>query len=173
MPIVEIRDEDGTTLPDGAEGEVTIRSPLVMKEYWRNADSTAAAITPDRWLRSGDVGRIVDGRLFISTRKRDLILRGAENVYPAEIEHRLVAHPGIAEAAVVGVEHTELGQEVKAFVVPRPGAAVDFDELARWVATALAYYKVPSKWELRREPLPRNASGKVMKVARSLGRRAL
>ena len=94
---------------------------------------------------------------------RDLILRGAENVYPIEIEHRIEAHPAVAEAAVVGVDHPELGQEVKAIVVPKRGARVDADELARFVAEKLAPYKVPSLWELRADPLPRNAAGKVLK----------
>jgi acyl-CoA synthetase (AMP-forming)/AMP-acid ligase II len=160
---IEIRGEDGRALPDGEEGEITVRSPLVMKEYWRNPEATAASIGEGRWLRTGDVGRMVDGRLYVSTRKRDMILRAAENVYPIEIENRLSAHPSVAEAAVVGVEHAELGQEVKAIVVPAAGAVLDFADLARWVGAGLAYYKVPSRWELRHEPLPRNASGKVMK----------
>ncbi len=160
---VEIRDADGRTLPEGAEGEVHIRGPLVMKEYWRNREATAQSILPGRWLRTGDIGRLEDGRLTIESRKRDLILRAAENVYPAEIEQCLEAHPDVREAAVVGVDHPELGQEVKAFIVPAPGSGFDPDALARFVAGRLAYFKVPSRWELRREPLPRNATGKVLK----------
>jgi long-chain acyl-CoA synthetase len=160
---IEIRDEEGHALPEGREGEITIRSPLVMKEYWRNPEATATSIGPGRWLRTGDIGRIVDGRLHVSTRKRDMILRGAENVYPVEIENRLAAHPMVVEAAVVGVDHPELGQEVKAFVVLEPGKTASLEELARFVGETLAYYKVPSKWEARHVPLPRNASGKVMK----------
>jgi acyl-coenzyme A synthetase/AMP-(fatty) acid ligase len=84
-------------------------------------------------------------------------------VYPAEIEHRLQAHPGVAETAVVGVEHEELGQEVKAIVVPTANSSLDTDELAAWVSESLAYFKVPAHWEVRSDPLPRNALGKVMK----------
>src|SRR5262249_18100352 len=98
-----------------------------------------------------------------ASRKRDLILRGAENVYPVEIENRLCEHPGIEEVAVLGVKHEELGQEVKAIVVPRPGARLDPSELAAFVAEKLAYFKVPAHWEIRREALPRNAAGKVLK----------
>jgi acyl-CoA synthetase (AMP-forming)/AMP-acid ligase II len=92
-----------------------------------------------------------------------MILRAGENVYPVEIEHRLEAHPEVAEAAVVGVDHAELGQEVKAIVVPRGDATPDPDALAAFVGEALAAYKVPAHWELRHEPLPRNAAGKVLK----------
>ena len=160
---VEIRDPEGRALPEGAEGEIHIRGPLVMKEYWRNPDATAQTILPGRWLRTGDIGRLEDGRLTIESRKRDLILRGGENVYPAEIELCLEAHPDVREAAVVGVDHPELGQEVKAIVVLAPGRRFEPEALARFVAGRLAYFKVPSRWELRREPLPRNATGKVLK----------
>jgi acyl-CoA synthetase (AMP-forming)/AMP-acid ligase II len=134
-----------------------------MKEYWRRPDETRATIRPGRWLRTGDIGRIESGRLFIATRKRDLILRGGENVYPAEIELCLESHPDVCEAAVIGRDHEELGQEVEAVVVPAEGAEIDTEQLRRWVAERLAYYKVPAHWQLRAEPLPRNASGKIMK----------
>ncbi len=160
---LEIRDAAGRALPEGSEGEIFTRSPLVMREYWRRPDASRESLRPGGWLRTGDVGRLEGGLLYINSRKRDLILRGAENIYPAEIEHRLEAHVGVREAAVVGVAHEELGQEVKAIVVPRDGVRLDSEELARWVADALAYFKVPAHWELREEPLPRNASGKVMK----------
>jgi acyl-CoA synthetase (AMP-forming)/AMP-acid ligase II len=165
LPTVElqIRDPGGAPLPDGAEGEIHVRGPLVMKEYWRRPDATHEAVGPGRWLRTGDLGRIENGLLYINSRKRDLILRGAENVYPAEIELRLEAHPSVKEAAVVGVPHPELGQEVKAVVVPNPGARIDPDELRRWVGDALAYYKVPAHWEVRAAPLPRTPSGKVLR----------
>jgi long-chain acyl-CoA synthetase len=165
IPIVDvaIRDEAGRPVPDGVDGEVHVRSPMVMLGYWRNPQATREAIQPGRWLRTGDIGHLREGRLYLSTRKRDLILRGGENVVPGEIEQRLEQHPAVAEAAVLGVEHAELGQEVKAVVVPASGARVDVEELAGWVADALAYYKVPAHWEVRSEPLPRNATGKVLK----------
>ncbi len=92
-----------------------------------------------------------------------MILRGAENIYPAEIEQCLADHPGVGEAAVFGVEHRELGQEVKAVVVPATGTGLDPEDLAAWVKERLAYYKVPAQWEVRQAPLPRNAVGKVLK----------
>ncbi|MFA9472201.1 MAG: class I adenylate-forming enzyme family protein, partial [Deltaproteobacteria bacterium] len=150
---------------EGEEGEIHLRGPLVMREYWQDVDATNAAIKPGRWLNTGDVGRLQDGKLYIASRKRDLILRGGENVYPFEIEQRLEAHPAIAEAAVIGVDHEELGEEVKAVVVFEPGQRLTADALERWVADALAYYKVPSVWETRDTPLPRNATGKVLKNA--------
>jgi acyl-CoA synthetase (AMP-forming)/AMP-acid ligase II len=160
-------DSAGRPLPtvevDIADGEICIRSPLVMKGYFERPEETAAAFRPGRWLRTGDMGRIEDGRLYVETRKRDLILRGAENVYPVEIEQRLERHPLVREAAVIGVDHPDLGQEVKAIVVPRDGAEIDPRELASFAAGALAYFKVPTHWEIRRTPLPRNASGKVLK----------
>jgi acyl-CoA synthetase (AMP-forming)/AMP-acid ligase II len=160
---IQIRDEQGRALPEGREGEIHVRSPLVMKEYWRRPEETRATIGPGRWLRTGDIGRIEGGRLFIASRKRDLILRGGENVYPAEIEQCLESHPDVCEAAVVGREHAELGQEVEAVVVPVEGAEIDTAKLRDWVAERLAYYKVPVHWQLRAQPLPRNASGKIMK----------
>lgn len=162
---LEIRDDDGDPLPLGEEGEVCARGPMIMPGYWRRPEDTSAAFWPGRWLRMGDVGRIDDGRLYLASRKRDLIFRGGENVYPIEIEHRLEAHPRVLEAAVVGVDHAELGQEVKAYVVAVDGEVVTADELGAWCAEALAYYKVPTHWEIRAEPLPRTATGKVVKAA--------
>jgi acyl-CoA synthetase (AMP-forming)/AMP-acid ligase II len=160
---VEIRDAAGRPLPEGQEGEIHIRSPLVMLEYWRRPEATKEALLPARWLRTGDIGRIEDCRLYVNARARDLILRGGENVYPVEIEQRLEAHPDVQEAAVVGVEHEELGQEVKAFVVPHAGRSPSPAALAAWVAEKLAAFKVPAHFEVRSEPLPRNAAGKVLK----------
>lgn len=166
---LSIRDLDGKPVADGVEGEVWIRSPLVMKEYWRRPAETAAALAPGRWLRTGDVGRLdEDGFLHLHSRRRDLILRAAENVSPVEIEQCLEAHPGVVEAAVVGVAHEELGQEVKAIVVARGDLDAGARDalraaLAGWCRERLAYYKVPAHWELRGEPLPRNAAGKVLK----------
>jgi acyl-CoA synthetase (AMP-forming)/AMP-acid ligase II len=162
---IEIRDERGRSVAEGEEGAIHLRGPLVMREYWEDPEATKAAIKPGRWLNTGDVGRLQGGKLYIASRKRDLILRGGENVYPFEIEQRLEAHPAIAEAAVIGVDHEEFGQEVKAVVVFEKGQEIAAEALGRWVAGALAYYKVPSLWETRKLPLPRNAMGKVLKNA--------
>lgn len=167
---IEIRDPEnptGPALAEGAEGEVCVRSPLVMLGYWNRERETAETILPGRWLRMGDIGRIEGGMLYLASRKRDLILRGSENVYPVEIENRIAEHPGVAEVAVIGVPHEELGQEVKAVVVPLAGATLEAGELARFVAEKLAYYKVPAHWEIRSEALPRNATGKVLKAVLS------
>ncbi len=161
---VEIRDSNGHRLPDGEVGGIHIRGPLVMKRYWRRPDETDERIGDGRWLRTGDVGWMRDGRLFISSRRTDLIIRGGENVYPAEIENCLETHPDVLEAAAVPEPDEELGQVVRAIVVPNEqGLALDFDALRLFLAQHLAYFKVPAFWELRSEPLPRNASGKVMK----------
>jgi acyl-CoA synthetase (AMP-forming)/AMP-acid ligase II len=162
---VEVRDADGRPVPEGVEGEIHVRSPLVMKEYWHRPEATAETLRPGRWLRTGDVGCLENGRLYVHSRARDLILRGGENVYPAEVERRLEAHPAVVEAAVIGVDHPELGQEVKAVVVVDPSrGAPDEEALRAWAAEALAYFKVPTHWEVRAEPLPRNATGKVVKA---------
>jgi long-chain acyl-CoA synthetase len=160
---VEIRDPGGAALPEGEEGEIFVHGPLVMKGYFRDPQTTAEVLCPGGWLRTGDIGRLSAGRLFLASRKRDLILRGGENIHPAEVERRLLAHPDVDEAAVFGVDSEALGQEVKAVVVPKPGCQLDPDALSRWVGEGLAYYKVPVHWDLRRQPLPRNATGKVLK----------
>ncbi len=160
---IEIRDERGAAVGDGVEGEVHVRSPLVMRAYWRNPAATSASILPDGWLRTGDVGSLDGGRLSLSSRRRDLVLRGGENISPEEIEERIERHPGVAEAAAIGVAHDELGQELKAIVVPKPDVALDVAELRAWVASELAYFKVPAHWEIRHDPLPRNATGKLLR----------
>lgn len=160
---LEIRDPFGERVPDGTEGEVCVRSPFVMLGYWEDEAATAAAITPDRWLRTGDFGMIDDGRLRLTGRRSDLILRGGENVYPVEIEQCLDEHPDVAECAVLGVPHADLGQEVAAVVVLRAGASTTEDELRAYASERLSYFKVPSQWRITREPLPRNATGKLMR----------
>ncbi len=161
---VEIRDSHGWPVPTGTEGEIWSRSAYTMLEYWNDPEATARTIDANGWLNTGDIGSFDDdGYLYINSRARDMILRNAENVYPIEIEYRLDAHPGVAESAVFGVEHPEMGQEVKAVVVPAGGEPVDTDDLARWCLEVLAPYKVPTLWEIRTEPLPRNAAGKVVK----------
>ena len=144
---------------------------MVTPGYWNDPAATAEAIR-DGWLRTGDYGYVRDGLLFLVSRRSDLIIRGSENIYPTEIEQRLDAHPAVAESAVFGVEHRELGQEVKAVVVVLEGHADRTDgdaaqglieELRSWVADTLADIKVPAHWELRTEPLPRNATGKILK----------
>jgi len=147
---------------DGEEGEIQIRSASVFPGYYADPDATRAALDEHRWYRSGDFGRIEDGRLYLAGRRSDLILRGGENIYPAEIEDRLRAHADIADVVVIGVPDRVLGEEVKAIVVAQPGSQLDVDEIRTWAAAALAPYKVPAHVEFR-DRLPRNATGKVMK----------
>ena len=160
---MEIRDALGERVPDGTEGEVCARSPFVMLGYWEDEAATAAAITPDRWLRTGDYGIVEDGQLRLSGRRSDLILRGGENVYPVEIEQCLDEHPDVAECVVLGIDHADLGQEVAALVVLRPGANTTEAQLRDFASRRLSYFKVPTRWRLTRQPLPRNATGKVMR----------
>lgn len=165
LPTVQVRitDDDGAELPDGEVGNICLFGPMVTPGYWNDPAATAEAIR-DGWLRTGDYGYRRDGLLFLVSRRSDLIIRGGENIYPAEIEQRLDAHPAVAESAVFGVDHRELGQEVKAVVVLEGAdGAPDEGELAGWVADTLADIKVPAHWELRTEPLPRNATGKILK----------
>ncbi|WP_244928610.1 class I adenylate-forming enzyme family protein [Nocardioides sp. W7] len=160
---VEVRDVDNRRVPDGVEGEICVRGPLVMIGYWRNPEATAAVTTPDGFFRTGDLGTMDGGQLRISSRRSDLILRGAENVYPAEVENALDAHPDVRESIVLGVPHRDLGEEVAAVVVLRPGATTTADELRDHVQSLIARYKVPTRWTLTAEALPRNATGKVMR----------
>lgn len=166
MPTVSMKivDDDGAEVPEGASGSICVRSPLTMIGYWEDEVATTEVILDGRWLRTGDFGRVVDGELFLSSRMRDLILRGGENVYPGEVEARLEMHPAIAECAVDGVDHRTLGQEVKAFVVLQPGATLDLDEVRAFCGETLSTYKLPNHLEVLDEPLPRNATGKVVKV---------
>jgi long-chain acyl-CoA synthetase len=161
---IEIWGDDDQPLPDGVEGRVVVQSAYNMLGYWQNPEATAATIRRDRFLDTGDIGRIEHGLLFINSRARDMIIRSGENIYPIEVESRIEAHPSVRECAVVGSDHPEHGQEVKAIVVPMPGATLDWAELAAFTAETLAGYKVPTVWEERHELLPRNASGKVLKT---------
>ena len=165
LPTIEMKitDAAGNTLPDGEEGYVCARSPLVMRQYWNHPDANADAFLPGHWLRTGDFGYIHEGLLFIAARTRDMILRGGENIYPFEIEDRIEEHPAVDEVAVVGVDHPTLGQEVRAIVVVHDGATITEDEVRTWCAETLSSYKIPAYIEIRGEALPRNPTGKVMK----------
>jgi acyl-CoA synthetase (AMP-forming)/AMP-acid ligase II len=159
---VEVRDPLGCPLPEGEVGEIHLRNASVFLGYWDDPAATAEVLDGERWYRTGDFGRIARGMLHLESRMRDLILRGGENIYPIEIENRLVEHPDIDDAAVIGVDHEELGQDVKAFVVPRPGSGLTPQDVQRWAAETLAAYKVPAHVELR-DALPYNDAGKVLK----------
>jgi long-chain acyl-CoA synthetase len=162
---VELRivdSESGADCDDGDVGEVWIRSDQVMTGYWRNPAATAEAIDADGWFRSGDAGYLRDGRLYLHDRVKDMIVSGAENIYPAEVENALMRHPGVAEVAVIGVPHERWGETVKAVVVLAPGADVTEAEVIAHARANLAHYKCPTSVEFVSE-LPRNATGKILK----------
>ncbi len=145
MPVVDIAiaDPTGAHLPPGRTGEVLIKGPIIMPGYWNKPEATADTVI-DGWLHTGDVGHLDDeGFLFITDRAKDMLIRGGENVYCVEIENRLVEHPEIADAAVVGVPHPELGEEVKAVVELTEGSTLSDAEIQAWVAEALAAVQGP------------------------------
>ena len=162
---VQVRDDDNDEpLPPGRDnvGELVTRGPHTMKAYYRRPEATAEAFAGG-WLRTGDLGYVDDdGFYFIVDRKKDLIIRGGYNVYPREVEEVLHRHPGVAEAAVVGVPDERLGQEVKAFVVARPGATPAAEDLIAYCRDRMAAYKCPRLVEFR-SALPLTAAGKVLK----------
>ena len=165
-PTVELRivDDEGRDTPAGERGEILIKGPTVMAHgYWRRPDANAASFT-DGWFRTGDIGYLdPDGFLYLVDRAKDMIIRAGENVYCVEIEHVLFDHPDVVDAAVVGVPHKTLGEEVKAVVQLRPGSAATAEDLRAFCGEHLANFKVPEYVELRDEPLPRNPAGKVLK----------
>jgi long-chain acyl-CoA synthetase len=150
--------------PEGEAGEILIKGPTIMPGYWNKPEETAKTVDEDGWLHTGDIGTIdAEGYLTITDRAKDMIIRGGENIYCVEIENRLVEHPAIADAAVIGVPHPTLGEEVKAVVQVEPGESITEDEVRTWVAETLAPFKVPTYVELQDDKLPRNASGKLLK----------
>jgi long-chain acyl-CoA synthetase len=162
---VEMRvvDEAGVEAPRGEVGEIAIRGHNVMKGYWNKPEATAEAVSADGWFRTGDIGRVdEDGYYFIVDRKKDLIIRGGYNIYPREIEEVLYEHPDVAEAAVIGMPHAELGEEVGAAVVVKPGATVTPDQLRAHVKANVAAYKYPRRvWLV--DALPKTSTGKILK----------
>jgi long-chain acyl-CoA synthetase len=167
VPTVELRvaDEKGGELPTGDSGELVLRGPtIMMRGYWNRPEATAAAFFEGGWFRSGDVGRIdEDGFVYLVDRAKDMIIRAGENVYCVEVENVLFEHPDVLDAAVVGVPHRELGEEVKAVVELRAGSNTTEDDIRTFCRKHLADFKVPAIVEIRREPLPRNPAGKVLK----------
>ncbi|MET3807295.1 acyl-CoA synthetase (AMP-forming)/AMP-acid ligase II [Nakamurella sp. UYEF19] len=151
-------------LPIGQRGEVLIGGDLVMKGYWRRPDANSATLLPGGWLRTGDGGSVdEDGYLFLHDRVKDMIVSGAENVYPAEVESVLSGHPAIAEIAVVGVSSERWGESPYAVVVAKPGTEPSEREIIDWARERLAHFKCPIGVQFV-DALPRTASGKIRKA---------
>lgn len=164
-PFVELRvvGDDERPLPPGAIGEVHFRGPNVFAGYWNKPDATAEAFTADGWLRTGDLGYLdEEGFLTLVDRKKDMVITGGENVYSAEVEDVLFAHPAVAEAAIIGVPDERWGEAVCAVVVLRPSQRATADELIAHCRARLAKFKAP-KYVVFVDALPRNAAGKVLK----------
>jgi long-chain acyl-CoA synthetase len=165
MPSFEVKcvDDDGNTVPAGQVGELWVKGAPVIKGYINRPDATAESIT-DGWLHTGDVARIdEDGFIFIVDRKKDMVLRGGENIYCAEVEACVHHHPAVAECCVFGVPDARLGEEVAVAVVLRPGHALSADELRAHCAAHMSKHKVPRYVWFLNEAIPRNASGKFLK----------
>ena len=144
-------------------GEVQFRGPSVIHGYWNDPAATAAAIDPEGWLSTGDLGRLDEcGDLFLVDRKKEMIIRGGYNVYPREVEEVLYEHPSVLEAAVIGVPHETLGEDVAAIVVARAGTSLDPDELKVWAKERVAGYKYPRHVVVVDE-LPKSPTGKILK----------
>ncbi len=160
---VVLMNDHGEILAPGQEGEICVAGARVMKEYFKQADATSEAIV-EGWLHTGDVGYMdEDNYLFITGRKKDLIIRGGENISPGEIEAVLESHPRVEEAAVIGVPDAHWGEVVKAIVVPKPGERVAPEEMREYAKARLASYKAPEYVTIAPE-LPRNALGKILKT---------
>jgi len=165
VPPIELRvtDDEGRVLGPDQVGELWFRGPNLIRGYWNKPEATAQTIV-DGWLRTGDIGRIDDeGFVYVQDRAKDMVLRAGENVYCAEVEAALYEHPDIYEAAVFGVPHERLGEEVAAAIVPKTGRSLDADSLRTFLAQHLAPFKIPTRIAFRGEQLPRNPAGKILK----------
>jgi acyl-CoA synthetase (AMP-forming)/AMP-acid ligase II len=159
---LRIVDERGEELPPGETGELLVSNPGKEREYFKDPEATARTWR-DGWLHTGDLAYLDDdGFLYIAGRKKDVIIRGGHNVHAADVESVLLEHPAVVDAAVAGIAHPVLGEDVAAWVVLRPGAPHDDQELRHFAAERLADYKVPRLITFVAE-LPRNATGKVLK----------
>jgi len=154
--------ENGEDMPEGEVGEIWIKGPQIMKGYWQNDEATNESITTDGWFKSGDAGYLREGFLFIHDRVKDMIISGGENIYPAEIENVLMSHPGIADAAVIGVPDERWGETVKA-IVTRASDDLSEEEVFSYCRKNLANYKCPTTIDWM-ETIPRNPSGKILKT---------
>lgn len=165
LPVCDMKvvDERGQALPAGEVGELWVKGPNVVNGYWGKPEATAESFV-DGWLKTGDLAHIDDeGFLYVVDRKKDMLIRGGENIYCIEVEDALCQHPSVVDAGVIGLPHRTLGEEPAAVVTLKPGARASEDELKAFVAARLAAFKVPVRIAFRQEVLPRNANGKIMK----------
>ncbi|MGF1454021.1 MAG: class I adenylate-forming enzyme family protein [Alphaproteobacteria bacterium] len=165
FPVNEAKvvNEAGEDLPVGGVGELWLRGPNVVKGYWNKPEATEKTFGGG-WLKTGDVARMdEEGFIFILDRAKDMLIRGGENIYCVEVEDALYSHDAVMDAAVVGIPHDVLGEEVGAIVQVTPGARVTQEQLQAYVRERLAGFKVPVRIEIREEPLPRNPNGKILK----------
>jgi len=160
MKIVDTETEQ--QVGDGEIGEIWLRGPQIMRGYWRNDEATRESIDQDGWFRSGDAGYVIDGYLFIHDRVKDMIISGGENIYPAEIENVLMKHPGVADAAVIGVPDEQWGETVKA-IITRVNEQVREEDIFSFCRKNLAHFKCPTSFAWMDE-IPRNPTGKILKT---------
>jgi long-chain acyl-CoA synthetase len=161
--MVEVRDENLKPVPTGQSGEIWFFGPMLIRGYWNRPDATAETIV-DGWLRSGDLGRLdADGYVYVEDRVKDMILRAGENVYGAEVESAIYEHPAVHEAAVFGVPHERLGEEVGVAILVNDGMTLTPEELWAFLDVKIAKFKIPTQVVIMTDPLPRNAAGKFLK----------
>lgn len=161
---VKVVDDNDKEVPIGQPGELLIRGPGVMRCYWNKPEDTSKVISPDGWFRSGDIATVdEEGYVYIVDRSKDLVIRGGENISCVEVENAAYEFPGIMECAVFGLPDVRLGEEVCIAIYPKQGHKINLDELKQHLTKILATYKIPSKYFILKEQLPRGATGKIVK----------
>ena len=165
VPIMELRvtDSDGNALKEGEKGELWFNGPTIITEYWNRPESTSESIV-EGWLRSGDIGHIdAEGRVYVSDRVKDMVLRGGENIYCAEVEASIYEIPEVYECSVYGIPDERLGEKLACHIMVRPGNSLTGNQVADLLKGRIASYKIPDFVTIVTAPLPRNASGKILK----------
>jgi acyl-CoA synthetase (AMP-forming)/AMP-acid ligase II len=157
---------DGASLPPGERGEIGIQSAANIKAYWENPEATAALFTTDGFVKTGDIGYLdEDGYLFIVDRKKDIIIRGGENIACAEVEAEIYACPAVAEASVFGIPDDRLGEVPVAVIYRHEGASLSDEDLRAFLEPRMAAFKMPARFIFASEPLPKLGTGKIDRIA--------